>query len=124
MFQEEISKTADARVTVVGRKVFASRITTPDSSLDWRRGDWNALVHESIDVPEAITKALYAYLDFFGLVFGCFDFALEEGGADRHQSSEMWTFIECNPNGQWGWLPDFDVIAHAFADVLLEGWWP
>jgi hypothetical protein len=22
------------------------------------------------------------------------------------------------------WLPDLDAIAHAFAEVLLEGWWP
>ncbi|MEV4010999.1 hypothetical protein AB0J35_10905 [Nonomuraea angiospora] len=32
-----------------------------------------------------------------------------------------WTFIECNPNGQWGWLPDSDAIAAAFADTLLGG---
>ncbi|MEU8252413.1 ATP-grasp ribosomal peptide maturase [Nonomuraea sp. NPDC048916] len=123
MFQEEIQKTADARVTVVGREVFASRITTSDGALDWRCGDWGELVHEHIDVPEVTRKALYAYLDFFGLKFGCFDFALEESSAGD-QSSEIWTFVECNPNGQWGWLPDSDAIAHAFADVLLEGWWP
>ena len=35
-----------------------------------------------------------------------------------------WTFIGCNPNGQWGWLPDSDVMADAFAEVLLKGWWP
>jgi hypothetical protein len=106
-------------VTVVGRKVFASRITTPDGALDWRRGDWRELVHEPIEVPEAIREALYTYLAHFGLEFGCFDFAIEESKA-----GEIWTFIECNPNGQWGWLPDCDAIAHAFADVLLEGWWP
>ncbi|MFD4994827.1 hypothetical protein [Streptomyces buecherae] len=26
--------------------------------------------------------------------------------------------IECNPNGQWGWLPDAPAIAEAFADIL------
>ena len=104
---------------MVGRKVFASRITAPDGALDWRRGDWRKLVHEPIEVPEAIREALYTYLAHFGLEFGCFDFAIEESRA-----GEVWTFIECNPNGQWGWLPDCDAIAHAFADVLLEGWWP
>jgi hypothetical protein len=122
MFQEEITKTADARVTVVGRKVFATKITRSDASIDWRHGDWNVLVHEPIDVPEAIATALYAYLDFFGLVFGCFDFAIEDDPAGG-QPSAVWTFIECNPSGQWGWLPEFDAIAHAMADVLLEGWW-
>ncbi|MEO3796673.1 ATP-grasp ribosomal peptide maturase [Nonomuraea sp. B10E15] len=122
MFQREVNKTADARVTVVGRSVFASRITTPDGALDWRRGNWDELVHEPIAVPETVTRALHAYLDGFELAFGCFDFALEP--VDTHDpASEGWTFIECNPNGQWGWLPDSDAIAHAFADVLTEGWW-
>lgn len=119
LFQEEIRKSADARVTVVGRKVFASRIIDPSGALDWRRGNWDELIYEAVHVPEAIREAMYAYLDHFGLVFGCFDFALGDG----ERSPDAWTFIECNPNGQWGWLPDCDAIARAFADVLLEGWW-
>ncbi|MFF5209348.1 ATP-grasp ribosomal peptide maturase [Streptosporangium sp. NPDC000396] len=120
LFQKEVRKTADARVTVIDRNVFASRITTPDAALDWRSGDWEKLVHDPLDVPESIKNALYAYLDHFGLMFGCFDFALEAIGG---RTSEAWTFIECNPNGQWGWLPDSDAMAHAFADVILKGWW-
>ncbi|MFC6558275.1 ATP-grasp ribosomal peptide maturase [Nonomuraea cavernae] len=120
MFQREVNKTADARVTVVGRSVFASRITTPDGALDWRRGNWDELIHEPIAVPDAVARALHAYLDGFGLAFGCFDFALEPDPNDH--TAGAWTFIECNPNGQWGWLPDSDAIAHAFADVLTEGW--
>ncbi|MEV4379486.1 ATP-grasp ribosomal peptide maturase [Streptosporangium sp. NPDC049644] len=121
LFQQEVRKTADARVTVIGKSVFASRITAPDDALDWRSGDWEQLTHDPIDVPEPIRHALRAYLDHFGLVFGCFDFALEAVSGRR---SESWTFIECNPNGQWAWLPDATAMAHAFADVLLEGWWP
>jgi hypothetical protein len=30
-------------------------------------------------------------------------------------------FIECNPNGQWGFLPASDSIADAFAEVLQNG---
>ncbi|MFD0884639.1 ATP-grasp ribosomal peptide maturase [Streptosporangium algeriense] len=120
LFQKEVRKSSDARVTVIGRRVFASRITTPDRALDWRSGDWEKLIHEPIDVPERIREALYAYLDHFGLVFGCFDFALETVDG---QSSEGWIFIECNPNGQWAWLPDANAMAHAFADAILKGWW-
>ena len=47
-------------------------------------------------------------------VFGCFDFALTGGGDDPGH----WTAIECNPNGQWGWLPDAEQITEAFADIL------
>ncbi|MEU4831981.1 ATP-grasp ribosomal peptide maturase [Streptosporangium sp. NPDC023615] len=116
LFQQEIPKIADARVTVIGRKVFAHRISTPDGALDWRSGDWEQLAHDPIDVPEPISNALCAYLDHFGLVFGAFDFALEA-------ETERWVFVECNPNGQWAWLPDADAMAQAIADLLLEGWW-
>ncbi|GAA0853574.1 ATP-grasp ribosomal peptide maturase [Streptosporangium amethystogenes subsp. fukuiense] len=118
LFQQEIPKTADARVTVIGQQVFAYRITSPDGALDWRSGEWEQLTHEPIATPEPIRRALHAYLDQFGLMFGCFDFALNATGG----RPETWTFVECNPNGQWAWLPDADAMAHAFADLILEGW--
>lgn len=86
---------ADARVTVIGRTVFGIRITTPDGALDGRSGDWGKLVHNHIDIPESIENALHGYLDHFGLVFACFDFALEAVNGSG-QTSEAWTFIECN----------------------------
>jgi ATP-grasp ribosomal peptide maturase len=113
LFQEEIDKIADARVTVVGRRVFASLIETPDRLLDWRAGDWDQLSCTPVDVPDPVVKAIYRYLDRFGLVFGCFDFAVDH---DRH-----WHWIECNPNGQWGFLPDSGCIADAFAALLQAG---
>jgi ATP-grasp ribosomal peptide maturase len=120
MLQAEVRKRSDARVTMVGSHVFASEITTPNGALDWRSGDWAALEHTPICVPSSVVAALRAYLDSFGLVFGCFDFALE--GAGTGDDPYRWIFIECNPNGQWGWLPDSDAIADAFAETLLEGW--
>ncbi|MFK0104841.1 ATP-grasp ribosomal peptide maturase [Streptomyces sp. NPDC091217] len=114
LFQAEIPKSGDVRVTVVGRRVFAQRIATPNGALDWRRGDWGRLVHTPVVVPEAVRAALYGYLASFGLVFGCFDFALTGEGTDP----EDWWAIECNPNGQWGWLPDAPAIGAAFADIL------
>jgi hypothetical protein len=38
LFQKEVLKTGDARVTAVGTRLFAQRITTPDRALDWRSG--------------------------------------------------------------------------------------
>ncbi|MDX2695649.1 ATP-grasp ribosomal peptide maturase [Streptomyces ipomoeae] len=114
LFQAEIPKTGDVRVTVVGRRVFAQQIAAPDGALDWRRGDWDELLHAPITVPAPIEATLHRYLASFGLVFGCFDFGLTGDGDDpRH-----WTAIECNPNGQWGWLPDAPAITEAFADIL------
>ncbi|MGH3241125.1 MAG: ATP-grasp ribosomal peptide maturase [Spirillospora sp.] len=77
LFQAEVEKTADVRITVVGRRAFASRIEAPTPLLDWRSGDWDQLKYTSID--------------------------------------------ECNPNGQWGFLPEADAIADAFAALLQAG---
>src|SRR5699024_1108734 len=41
-------------------------------------------------------------------------FAVTGPAWDRHS----WVWLECNPNGQWGWLPDSDDIADAFAHSL------
>lgn len=53
-------------------------------------------------------------LDAFRLVFGAFDFALTGKGE--------WVFLECNPNGQWGWFGGAisQGIAAAIADHLTR----
>jgi len=117
-FQAEVAaKIGDLRVTVVGDRVFCVRITSggpggPDL-LDWRC-DYEALRYELIEPPDQLTGRLRAYLDAFGLAFGCFDFAVAPDG-------EPW-FLECNPNGQWAWMeePTGAPMTAAFAD-LLEG---
>jgi ATP-grasp ribosomal peptide maturase len=116
LFQAEIPKSGDTRVTVVGDQVFATRITTPGRALDWRSGDWDQLVHTPIPVPQHINTGMQSFLKEYALVFGCFDFALVLGPG----AAEEWVFIECNPNGQWGWLPDAEQIAAAFASVLMQ----
>jgi ATP-grasp ribosomal peptide maturase len=116
LFQAEIPKTGDVRVTVVGNAVFAQRIAAPDGALDWRRGDWDALVHDPVDVPAPVADAMRRYLTWFDLAFGCFDFALTGHAEDP----AAWWWIECNANGQWGWLPDAPAITEAFADLLTH----
>lgn len=112
LFQARIDKVADVRVTIVGRKVFAVRIDS--GLLDWR-ADYDALVYRVIDLPAALEDALLSYLEHCGLVFGCFDLAIDDAGE--------YTWIELNPNGQWGWLETkADVpITAAFADLLEQG---
>lgn len=116
LLQAEVPKTADIRVTVVGRKVFAQQVTAPGHALDWRRGDWDQLTHAPIAVPRPVQALLHQYLAAYALAFGCFDFVLTGDG----DNARDWVFLECNPNGQWGWLPDADQIAVAFADLLAR----
>ncbi|MGH3738282.1 MAG: ATP-grasp ribosomal peptide maturase [Micromonosporaceae bacterium] len=112
MFQEWVPKTYDVRLTAVGRKCFAVAIRTDDRAAhaDWR-ANFDALAYEIVHVPDDIRVQVAAYLDRFGLLFGAFDFSVTD---------DAWWFLECNPNGQWGWLQEETglPIAAALADLL------
>ncbi|MDT3398139.1 ATP-grasp ribosomal peptide maturase [Streptomyces sp. B1866] len=117
LFQERVRKQADVRVTVIGREIFAVRIDTGGEDgvlLDWRR-DYTRHTYAVVSLPGHIQQALHRFLDRFGLLFGCFDFALDTDGA-------LW-FLELNPNGQFAWLADATGLpmAAAMADLLRKG---
>ncbi|MGH3159800.1 MAG: hypothetical protein ACRDNF_24945 [Streptosporangiaceae bacterium] len=101
------------RVTVVGRQVFASIVRNPGHLLDWRAGDWEKLSFEPVTIPPEVCGLLHRFLARFRLAFGCFDLAIDRAGA--------YHWIECNSNGQWGFLPDSMAIAAAFATLLEQG---
>ncbi len=111
LFQEQVKKTADVRVTMVGDRVFPVRIDG-SPALDWRL-HYDSLSYRLIEASPAVVKSMRAYLDRFGLVFGAFDFCL---------IGDEWVFLECNPNGQWAWFDDPipHQIAGAIADVLTS----
>jgi glutathione synthase/RimK-type ligase-like ATP-grasp enzyme len=97
-FQKWIDKVLDARVTVIGKKVFASAIHQPADGkviADWRL-HLRKMRHQIISCPDKIQQLLIPYLKNMGLNFGTFDFAVDREG--------NWWFLECNPNGQWLWI--------------------
>ncbi|MEW2087056.1 hypothetical protein [Streptomyces sp. NPDC005283] len=112
LFQQRVNKVADIRMTVVGDRLFPVRIDG-SPGVDWRR-HYEALTYTLIDAPPDVGKGVRAYVDAFGLTFGAFDFGLDAEG--------RWWFYECNPNGQWAWLPCSitDQITHAIADRLTN----
>ncbi|MFF1711249.1 ATP-grasp ribosomal peptide maturase [Streptomyces sp. NPDC058268] len=109
LFQQRVSKSADVRVTVIGSKVFCVRIDS--DLLDWRT-DYSRLRYTPVEPPPRIEPALHHYMRHFGLVFGAFDFCIDEDG--------QWWFLECNPSGQWYWLePETGLpMCAALADLL------
>ncbi|NED11538.1 ATP-grasp ribosomal peptide maturase [Streptomyces sp. SID9124] len=112
MFQAEVAKAFDVRVTAVGHRLFGTRIDSPD--VDWRRRQ-DLMTCTPVGVPASVARAIAAYLAKFGLVYGAFDFAVTSKG--------RWYFLECNPNGQWAWQPQETTaaIARAIAGVLEKG---
>jgi ATP-grasp ribosomal peptide maturase len=109
-FQKRIHAVADLRVTAVGRELFTVRITGSPGP-DWRR-HYDALSYTLIDTPADLAQPVHAYLSAFGLVFGAFDFGVDQDG-------RIWMY-ECNPNGQFAWFPDAITgrIVSAVADQL------
>jgi glutathione synthase/RimK-type ligase-like ATP-grasp enzyme len=116
MFQEQIPKEFDARVTVIANKCFGVAIhaNSEAAKVDFR-ADYDAVSYTPLTLPIELPGQLRTYLDKFGLEFGAFDFAVTAEG--------KYYFLECNPNGQWGWLQDETGLpmAEAFAEYLAEG---
>ena len=115
IFQREIPKRYDIRVTVVGTRVFATAIHSQEfvgTAVDWRRGSVPDLVHESIELPSTIADRCVKLVEHLGLRFGAIDLILGTDG-------RYW-FLEINPNGQWAWIENRTgaPIASAIVDEL------
>ncbi len=115
LFQEWVPKAFDVRLTVVRDRCFAVSVHTdsPEAKVDWR-SRYDDLRYEVCITPDEVRHSVLAYLHEFGLAFGAFDFSVTPDG--------RWWFLECNPNGQWGWLAEETglPIAEAIADELVR----
>ena len=100
-FQENVEKSSDIRVTVVGDAVFAAEILSQareSSKVDWRATDDPNLVHRPHELPATLADQCRRLATRLGLGFGAIDFALTPDG--------RYVFFEINPNGEWLWLED------------------
>jgi ATP-grasp ribosomal peptide maturase len=116
LFQEWVPKTFEVRVTVVDTQQFAARIDALSDAahLDWR-SDYAHVQYGIITVPPVVRRAVDDFMRRQQLRFGAFDFAVDGVG--------RWWFLECNPNGQWGWIEEATglPIAEAIAQALEGG---
>ena len=114
LFQQWIEPRYAVRLTVVGERMFPVAIHpgSPAAQVDWR-SDYDSLTYEVIDCPEPVTHGVRRFMAEFGLVFGAFDFVVEQDTAD-------WYLLECNAGGQWGWIAERCAlpIAEAIRDEL------
>lgn len=99
LFQEFVPKQYEVRLTVVGERLFAARIDAGSEAarLDWRT-DYASLKFTPIDVPDDVAAGVRALMAALRLRFGALDFVVDP--------SDVWWFLEINPNGQWGWVED------------------
>jgi hypothetical protein len=97
IFQEYVEPGADVRVTVVGRRLFATAIHVGDDAdaVDFRPAFDGARV-EPTRLPPALAAALHRLVAALGLAYASIDLR-----RDRHG---RWFFLEVNPSGQWLFL--------------------
>jgi hypothetical protein len=114
IFQEEIHKVADIRVTIVDEQMFPVIIRPRDgvARLDWRIDPRR--LYEPYQLPENVQDGLKRFMRALHLRFGAVDLGLTAEG-DHY-------FFEVNPGGQWLFAEIFaeQAISHALAEALLS----
>ncbi len=98
IFQEQIAKSFELRVTVIEDDVFVAGINSrysESSVIDWRQEIFSDIYfnHSINDDLKAAILVLHRRL---GLVYGAYDFIIDRDGNP--------IFLEVNPSGQWLWL--------------------
>jgi len=100
LFQEQIKKSMDVRVTVVDNELIAIGMTSLDNLngqiLDIRRNNMANVIYSKLSVPRNVEKSILSLMKSYKLRFGALDFAITP--------KDQWIFFEINPNGQWAWL--------------------
>ncbi|MDL2272201.1 hypothetical protein LJC23_04125 [Desulfovibrio sp. OttesenSCG-928-I05] len=114
LFQEEIPKKAELRVTVVGNRWFAHRIdsqSTPAARVDFRQVP--ELPVKETTIPDALGETLVRLIRSWGLVFAACDIVETPSGGH--------VFLEANVCGNWLWLEEGEEspIAECIAAYLL-----
>lgn len=121
LLQEQVDASADVRVVVVGRSVFAWRRLRESDTLDWRAVDPSGKAFIRFE-NEKLAAASLAVTSGVGCTMGALDFLETEDG---------FVFLEINPRGQWLFLPEAsEIVVAAVAEHLLQarrtdkGRWP
>jgi MvdD-like protein with pre-ATP grasp domain len=99
LFQPNIKKALEVRVTVVGSRVMAAEIhsqATAHTLQDWRRYDHGRTPYRVHDLPAEVHDRCVALVSKLGLRYGAIDLILTPAG--------RYVFLEVNPNGQWLWV--------------------
>jgi hypothetical protein len=100
LFQEEIAKVADVRITMVDHDTHAVELIARESDgsqrCDIRRNNMEDVSYRVVNLPEDVEQRIRALAAHYGLRFAAIDMAVTRNGE--------WVFFEINPNGQWAWL--------------------
>ncbi|CCQ11280.1 hypothetical protein PALB_21670 [Pseudoalteromonas luteoviolacea B = ATCC 29581] len=117
IFQELIDKKYELRVTVMGHEIYAAKIETVDLPKD--QVDTRIVLDElpifRYELPQEIKNKCINLMQELNIVFGCFDFAVDQRGD--------YIFLEINQMGQFLWLEeknkDFNLL-DSFTNFIIS----
>ena len=114
IFQRNIPKEYEIRVTVVGEKVFAAAVHSQadeETKVDWRR---KKLGFVEIALPAHVRELCVQLTKELDLGFGAIDLIKTPTGE--------YIFLEINPNGQWAWIESEtrQEISNAIIEYLIN----
>jgi glutathione synthase/RimK-type ligase-like ATP-grasp enzyme len=96
IFQSNIEKDYEIRVTIVGNQIFAAAIDSQienETKIDWRK---KKLTFRKIILPNEVAELCIQIVNELKLNFGAIDLI-------KTKTNE-YIFLEINPNGQWAWI--------------------
>lgn len=99
IFQENVPKDYELRVTVVGRMVWSAKIESQKSErgrIDWRRYDFEQIPHSPTRLPDEVERRCVELVQRCGLQYGAIDLIKTPEGD--------YVFLEINPVGQYLWI--------------------
>lgn len=118
IYQANIEKRYDIRVTVVGHQVFAVEIhsqLSEKSRQDFRCYDLENTPYLAHKLPKKIEEKCRLLVQVLRLDYGAIDMILTPDG--------RYVFLEINPSGQYGWIEGLTgmKITSAICDLLTGG---
>jgi len=114
IYQEYINNSFEARVTVIGNRVFAAKILVENNS-DWHNTKMKDISLIEFSLPKNIELKCIHFLEKSGLSYGAFDLLFTP--------QNECVFLEVNPLGDWRWVEQHtkQPITESIVEFLITG---
>ena len=103
IFQKEIKKKYELRITCFGDYIVAAKLNSQihsEGKIDWRAIPEGKLQIEPYRLPESLENKIREFMQRMGLVFGSLDFIVNE--------NNEYIFLEVNEQGQFLWIEEYN----------------
>lgn len=102
IFQKEIKKKYELRVTCFGDYIVAAKLNSQAHTagkIDWRAIPEGQMNIEPYILPDSLERQIREFMQAMGLVFGSLDFIVSE--------DHEYIFLEVNEQGQFLWMEEY-----------------